>query len=68
MDAPPHIAFMIPEGGSYTMGGANQDQAAEWAATGAVTLEPRDLSGEDRRRPWPYYCDLSPAGLSALIA
>jgi type 1 glutamine amidotransferase len=102
MDAPPHIAFMIPEGGPYTMGGVNQDQAvewtnsfgegrvfaisighgvdtirrlgfvalccraAEWAATGAVTLEPRDLSSENRRRAWPYYSDLSPVEAAAL--
>jgi len=102
MDVPPHIVFMIPEGGPYTMGRVNQDQAvawtnrfgggrvfaisighgvdtirrpglvarcccaAEWAATGAVTLERPDLSGEDRRRAWPYYCDLSPAELPAL--
>ena len=41
-------------------------RAAEWAATGTVTLAPPDLTGENRRRAWPYYCDLSLAELSAL--
>ena len=30
-------------------------RAAEWAATGSVTLPPPDVSGENRRRAWPYY-------------
>jgi uncharacterized protein len=41
-------------------------RAAEWAATGAVTLAPPDLSGENRRRAWPYYCDLSIVEAAAL--
>jgi hypothetical protein len=35
-------------------------------STGAVTLAPPDLMGENRRRAWPYYCDLSLAEASAL--
>lgn len=30
-------------------------RGTEWAATGEVTLEPPDRSGERRLRPWPYY-------------
>ena len=33
-------------------------RAAEWAATGKVTIEPPNLSGENRRRVWPYYADI----------
>jgi type 1 glutamine amidotransferase len=41
-------------------------RAAEWAATGIVTLAPPDLSGDNRRRVWPYYCDLSLVEAAAL--
>lgn len=30
-------------------------RGTEWAATGAVTLDPPDRSGDRRLRPWPYY-------------
>ncbi len=30
-------------------------RGAEWAATGEVTLDPPDLSGMKKFRPWPYY-------------
>lgn len=30
-------------------------RALEWAATGTVTLNPPDRSGEKRIRPWPFY-------------
>lgn len=30
-------------------------RGTEWAATGQVTLNPPDRSGERRLRPWPYY-------------
>lgn len=42
-------------------------RAAEWAATGSVTLTPPDLTGENRRRAWPYYAPLSIAEYSALL-
>ncbi len=42
-------------------------RAAEWAATGQVTLPPPDLKGENRRRAWPYYSDLSVVEYSSLI-
>lgn len=42
-------------------------RAAEWAATGAVTLAPPDLTGENRRRAWPYYSSLSIAEAAALL-
>ncbi len=42
-------------------------RAAEWVATGKVTLPPPDLKGEKRRRAWPYYSDLSVVEYSALI-
>lgn len=42
-------------------------RAAEWAATGEVTLPPPDLKGENRRRAWPYYSSLSVVEYSALI-
>jgi hypothetical protein len=32
---------------------------AEWAATGKVTIEAPNLKGENRRRAWPYYEDIS---------
>ncbi len=41
-------------------------RAAEWAATGTVTLSPPDLTGENRRRAWPYYSALSLVEASAL--
>ncbi|MCD7737726.1 MAG: ThuA domain-containing protein [Lachnospiraceae bacterium] len=30
----------------------------EWAATGEITIDPPDLSGAGRFRPWPYYDNL----------
>lgn len=42
-------------------------RAAEWAATGNVTLPPPDIKGENRRRAWPYYCEISVVEYSALI-
>jgi uncharacterized protein len=42
-------------------------RAAEWTATGAVTLAPPDLTGENRRRAWPYYSPFSIAELSSLL-
>jgi uncharacterized protein len=102
-NVPPHVAFMIPEGGPELMKGVNQDQpvawtnrygegrvfvisighgvdtirrpgfvglycrAAEWTATGNVTIPKPDLTGENRRRAWPYYSELSVVEYSALI-
>ena len=42
-------------------------RAAEWAATGNVTLPPPDLKGENRRRAWPYYSPLSIVEYSSLL-
>jgi uncharacterized protein len=42
-------------------------RAAEYAATGEVTIPPPDLKGENRRRAWPYYSPLSVVEYSSLI-
>lgn len=42
-------------------------RAAEWAVTGEVTIPPPDLTGENRRRAWPYYTPISIAEYSALV-
>jgi uncharacterized protein len=42
-------------------------RAAEWAATGEVTLAPPDRSGEKRRRAWRYYSPLSIVEASSLL-
>jgi len=34
-------------------------RAAEWAASGEVTILPPDISGENRLRVWPYYLDMT---------
>ncbi|HTR25579.1 MAG TPA: ThuA domain-containing protein [Terriglobales bacterium] len=42
-------------------------RAAEWAATGKVTIAPPDLTGENRRRTWPYYSAMSIAEYSSIM-
>ena len=42
-------------------------RAAEWAATGKVTLSPPDLTGENRRRAWPYYSEMTIVGYSSIL-
>jgi uncharacterized protein len=42
-------------------------RAAEWTATEAVTLPPPDLTGEKRRRAWPYYSTLSVVEYSSMV-
>ena len=42
-------------------------RAAEWAATGKVTIPPPDLRGDNRRRVWPYYSDLTIVEYSSLV-
>jgi uncharacterized protein len=42
-------------------------RAAEWAATGQVTIAPPDLTGENRRRVWPYYAPISVVEYSAMV-
>ncbi|MCL2376982.1 MAG: ThuA domain-containing protein [Defluviitaleaceae bacterium] len=34
-------------------------RAAEWVCSGEVTIQPPDLSGENRLRAWPYYLDIT---------
>jgi type 1 glutamine amidotransferase len=33
-------------------------RGVEWAATGKITIEPPDISGNRKFRPWPYYDNL----------
>jgi uncharacterized protein len=42
-------------------------RAAEWTATANVTIPPPNLQGENRRRAWPYYSELSVVDYSALV-
>jgi type 1 glutamine amidotransferase len=42
-------------------------RAAEWAATGEVTIPPPDLRGDNRRRAWPYYTDISIVEYSSMV-
>jgi len=42
-------------------------RAAEWAATGSVTIPPPDLTGENRRRAWPYYAPIDLVEYSAMM-
>ena len=43
-------------------------RAAEWAATEQVTLPPPNLKGENRRRAWPYYSELTIAEYASLVS
>lgn len=42
-------------------------RAAEWAATGKVTIPPPDLTGENRRRAWPYYTEMTIVEYSSIL-
>ncbi len=42
-------------------------RAAEWVATGNVTIPPPDLTGENRRRAWPYYAPIDLVEYSAMM-
>jgi uncharacterized protein len=42
-------------------------RAAEWTATGEVTLAPPDRNGENRRNAWPHYTALSIVEASNLL-
>jgi len=42
-------------------------RAAEWTATGEVTIPPPDLRGDNRRRAWPYYTDISIVEYSSML-